>query len=161
MSSAGEVLMDQIAAVLNAPGAPLPTVRQRPRPLAAQNPDGSSGIDAMLLFARNEKSQRVSGNRVQRERTFHLEIAVSSQNADGTVDNNPLDMKADPFYLYVVQTLFSDAAQAIFTNNGAYPFRLEEVELIWETASSYVDVAVCALVMQFNFSTTLDPSVRV
>jgi hypothetical protein len=160
MHSVGEQIVAKIAELLNAPAdKPLLTVRQRPCPLSAEDyDDGTKGIDAFLLYALKESSQRESLNRVLRERNIRIEIPVSGPP--------PLDEVADPLYLFIVNALFTDDAQSALASVGMADgtqgkFWMEEVGLIWETVSSYVDMSVCVLELKFTFATTTDPSVRV
>lgn len=156
MPSVRERIVATMVQALNAPaGKPLPTVRQRPRPIAEEHQDGQSGIDSLLLYSIKETANRESANVVQRECSVRIEIPVA-----GTP---PLDSATDPLYLFIVNTLYSDASMKAlcFENGQQKVFWLEEVGLLWETISSYEDVSVCVLELKFVFATTTDPSVRV
>jgi hypothetical protein len=156
MASARERILETIVTALNAPAEkPLPTVRQRPRPLAVENPDGTSGIDAMLLYALKEEANEYE-TRVERKCSFRIEIPVAGPP--------PLDQAADPLYLFIVQTLFKpETLTALAMEDGIQKvFFIEEVGLIWETVSTYVDASVCALEMKFTYATNpTDPTLRV
>jgi hypothetical protein len=145
--SSGEAIMQAIMDTLNAPtDKPLPTVRNRPRPIAVEYADGTSGIDAFLLYAVKEMSERKSTNLVLRQRTIRIEIPVAGPP--------PLDQAADPLYLFIVNTLFNSPAVMSLCN------WLEERGLVWETESSYEDASVCLLELEFAYITTTDPTRR-
>lgn len=159
--SVGEQIVAKMVELLNAPdNKPKETVRQRPQPITSEYPDGESGLDAFLLYSLKEDSQKLSPNLVERTRHVRIEIPVSGPP--------PLDAAADEFYLFVIRALFNNSAmdqlRKVNIADGATAtprFSLEEVGLIWETISTYVDMSVCALELKFVFATTIDPSVRV
>lgn len=156
MASAGERIIAAIADALNAAsGKPMPTVRQRPRPIAVENADDTIGIDAFLLYRVKEEANELE-TIVERKCSFRIEIPVAGPP--------PLDAAADPLYVFIITTLFSpETLTALAIEDGQQKvFFIEEVGLIWETVSTYVDASVCALEMKFTYATKpSDPTLRV